>query len=148
MTYRKNGNSQKLAASKVDISESSARRIENNINNPEAKSRRWKTRESPFSKVWDSFIVPILQSHPTMDASFILEQLQEKYEGEYPDAKLRTLQRHVKQWKALHGSDKPVIFRQEHYPGIRSISDFTELKGFYITIDGELFNHRIPTRPP
>ena len=88
MTYRKNGNSQKLAASKVDISESSARRIENNINNPEPKSRNWKTRKSPFSEVWDSFIVPILRSHPKMDASFILEQLQDKYKEEYPDAKL------------------------------------------------------------
>ena len=141
MSYRKNGNSQKLAASKVDISESSARTIEKNINQPKSKTRDWKTRENPFTKVWDSFITPILQSHPTMDASFILEQLQEKYDGEYPDEKLRTLQRHVKQWKALHGLDKPVIFRQEHYPGIQSISDFTELKGFHVTICGELFDH-------
>jgi len=141
MSYRKNGNSQKLAASKVDISESSARRIENKINDPQPKYRNWKTRKNPFSEVWDTFILPILEGNPTMDASFILEELQEKHEGEYPDSTLRTLQRHVKQWKAIHGSDKPVIFHQEHYPGIQSISDFTELKNIKITISGEEFKH-------
>ena len=141
MSYRKNGNSQKLAASKVDISESSARRIENKINAPQSKSRHWQTRKNPFSEVWDSFILPILKESPTVDASFILEQLQEKYVGEYPDSKLRTLQRHVKKWKAIHGEDKPVIFNQEHYPGIQSISDFTDLKDIKITIEGKEFKH-------
>jgi DNA-binding XRE family transcriptional regulator len=141
MTYRKSGNSQKKAASKVDISEKSGRNIESGSKDKVQKTREWRTRANPFETVWDDFVVPMLKGHPTLDASFIMEKLQEKYEGQFPDNKLRTFQRHVREWKALYGKDKKIIFRQEHYPGIRGISDFTELKNIDISINGVPFKH-------
>jgi transposase InsO family protein/DNA-binding XRE family transcriptional regulator len=141
MTYRKSGNSQKKAASKVDISEKSGRNIESGSKEKVQKTREWRTRANPFETVWDDFVVPMLKGHPTLDASFIMEKLQEKYEGQFPDNKLRTFQRHVREWKALYGKDKAIIFRQEHYPGIRGISDFTELKNIDISINGVPFKH-------
>lgn len=140
MTYRKNGNTQKTAASKVDISQRSGRNIENNIQD-DKKVRTWATRKNPFAEVWDSDIVPLLTKNTALDASFILEQLQLKYPDKYPDNQLRTLQRHVKKYKAIYGNDKAVIFRQNHYPAQMGISDFTELTEVKITIKGVEFKH-------
>ena len=124
----------------MDISERSGRHIENGNNN-ELKVRQWVTRKNPFAEVWDTDILPLLSKHPTLDASFILEQLQQSYPDKYPDNQLRTLQRHVKKYKAIHGNDKDVIFWQDHNPAQMGISDFTELSEITITINGAEFKH-------
>ena len=49
-------------------------------------------------------------------------------------------QRRVKQWKALHGPDKEVIFRQQAEPGRQGFSDFTHPDS-PITIQGQAFKH-------
>ena len=51
------------------------------------------------------------------------------------------MQRRVKNWKALYGPEKEVIFRQEHEPGRLGLSDFTQLKNIKITINGEILKH-------
>ncbi len=76
----------------------------------------------------------MLEQHPTVQAKTLLEVLQERYPGHYPaghypDRVVRTLQRRVKQWRALYGPDKEVMFRQHHPPGRLCLSDFTQLKG-------------------
>jgi len=38
---------------------------------------------------------------------------------------LRTLQRRVRQWSALHGPAKEVMFRQQAIAGQQGFSDFT-----------------------
>ena len=53
---------------------------------------------------------------------------------------LRTLQRRVKQWKALDGPDKVVIFRQQAVAGRQGFSDFTHPDS-PISIQGQPFNH-------
>ena len=64
------------------------------------------------------------------------EYLQEQYPGEYPKV-LRTLQRRVSEWKQHHGETPEVMFELRHEPGLMGFSDFTELKGVTITINGE-----------
>jgi hypothetical protein len=49
----------------------------------------------------------------------------------------------VKHWKALHGKEKEVMFRQVYAPGLLGLSDFTQLKGVAITIGGEPLAHRL-----
>ena len=71
----------------------------------------------------------------------LLEYLQEKYPGEYPDSLLRTLQRRIKEWKVLSGKEKELIFRQIHLPGRLGLSDFTQLKGIIILIQNEPLCH-------
>ena len=66
------------------------------------------------SKSRESELVPLLQNESDLSAITLLEYLQNKYSGEYPDSLHRTLQRRVKTWRALHGSGKDVMFRQEH----------------------------------
>jgi hypothetical protein len=50
---------------------------------------------------------------------------------------------HIGQWRALHGPNRDVIFRQEHPPGRMGLSDFTDMGGLAITIAGEPFGHRL-----
>ncbi len=54
---------------------------------------------------------------------------------------MRTLQRRVKQWKAIEGAPKEVYFDQEYAPGERAQSDFTCLNELEVTMQGEPFAH-------
>ena len=129
------------AAARAEISVSSAYRADKGKLTGDKKIRTWKTRKDPFDEAWEREIAPKLQAHPNLLAISILENLQSKYPKEYPDKLLRTLQRRVKKWKAVHGPEKDVIFRQEHIPGRMGISDFTMLKNLEITISGKVFEH-------
>ncbi|SDF03947.1 hypothetical protein [Rhodospira trueperi] len=45
----------------------------------------------------------------------------------FPDDRVRrTLERRVRDWRALHGPDRDVIFRQTPEPGRMALSDFTD----------------------
>ena len=129
------------AAARAEVSISSAYRMDKGKLTGDKKNREWKTRKDPFTNVWDDLIVPKLEAHPSLLAITILENLQSKYPEEYPDKLLRTLQRRLKKWKAIHGPAKDIIFRQEHHPGKMGISDFTTLKNVQITISGKVFEH-------
>ena len=85
----------------------------------------------------------MLNRHATLQAKALLEVLQERYPARYPDSVLRTLQRRVKQWRALYGPDKEVMFRQHHPPGRLGLSDFTQLKSVVITVGGQPLAHRL-----
>jgi hypothetical protein len=56
---------------------------------------------------------------------------------------VRTWQRHVARWKAVHGPEQDVIFAQQHRPGERAQSDFTHMEDLGITIAGEPFPHMV-----
>ena len=71
----------------------------------------------------------------------LLRKLQDDHPDDYPDDVLRTLQRDVRQWRALEGPGKEVSFPQDHAPGHRGLSDFTTMAELRITIAGEPFVH-------
>jgi transposase InsO family protein len=142
MSLRLRGNSQKLATAKAGFCERTGRNIEHNSRErSERKERHWRTRKDPFSLVWESELVPLLESAPLLSPITLLEHLQSRYEGQYPDKLLRSLERRVKKWKALSGSPKEVMFRQCHEPGLLGLSDFSTLKDIVITIQGKPFSH-------
>jgi len=142
MKSRKEGNSQELSAAKAGISERSARAIDQGKRaDPNLTDRQWRTRKDPFEAVWASELEPMLKQTPRLQPITLLEHLQATHPGEYPDNLLRTLQRRIKKWRALHGPDRDVIFRQEHAPGRQGLSDFTKLKDVVITIAGKPFKH-------
>jgi hypothetical protein len=133
---------QELAAAKAGISESSARRIENSVTLPSQKPRRyWRSRADPFAQVWDTEIVPLLQSAPKLMAITLLRKLQDDHPDRFPDGVLRTLQRHMRHWRALEGPPKEVFFPQDHAPGQRGLSDFTAMGELRITIANAPFAH-------
>jgi hypothetical protein len=143
MKHRKD-NLQELAAAKAGISERSAQRIESSatVLLPSQTPRRyWRARPDPFADVWDSEVVPLLKSAPKLMAITLLRKLQDDHPERFPDGMLRTLQRHVRQWRALEGPSKEVFFPQEHPPGHRGLSDFTSMGELLITIAGVVFVH-------
>jgi hypothetical protein len=143
MKHRKD-NLQELAAAKAGISERSAQRIESSatVSLPSQTPRRyWRARPDPFVDVWDVEVVPLLKSAPKLMAVTLLRKLQDDHPNRFPDGMLRTLQRHVRQWRAMEGPSKEVFFPQEHLPGHRGLSDFTAMGKLCVTIAGALFVH-------
>jgi hypothetical protein len=55
----------------------------------------------------------------------------------------RTLERRILTWRALHGPEQDVIFRQEHEPGRLGLSDFTDAGRLGVSIAGEALDHRL-----
>lgn len=92
------------------------------------KPRWWRTREDPFEEVWQRDVVPLLAADlkGELTAKTVLEELKEKAEGgEVNDRQLRTLQRRMRDWRAVQGPDREVVFPQEHEPGEQGAFDFT-----------------------
>lgn len=141
MSYRKH-HPQEVAAAKAGMSARTARRIEGLGALPSQQLRRcWRSRLDPFADVWASEMVPLLQSAPRLMAITLLRKLQEEHPGHFPDGVLRTLQRRIRHWRALAGPPKEVFFPQEHAPGERGLSDFTNMAELQVTIAGAPFGH-------
>lgn len=141
MNLRKEGYTQQTSAAKAGFSERSARNIEKRGYHVAPTPIRGSTRADPFTNVWETELVPMLEKEPRLQAKTLLEELQKKYIDNYPDKLLRTLQRRVKKWRALCGPSKEVIFRQKHPPGWQGLSDFTDATGLGVTIQSQPFNH-------
>lgn len=56
---------------------------------------------------------------------------------------LCTLQRLLRQWRAMHGAEREVYFAQAHPPGQLALSDFTVADALGVVIDGTAFEHRL-----
>jgi len=139
MQHRQQGVSQEAAAAKVGISVRSGRRIEKSPS-PRQSERGWRTREDPLAAVWSTELVVLLEREPSLTGTTLLEYLEEHYPGHYDQRILRTLQRRIKQWKALNGPDQNVIFRQQAVIAQQGFSDFTHPDSI-ISIGGEPLKH-------
>ncbi|BBJ69846.1 transposase (plasmid) [Enterobacter sp. 18A13] len=142
MTQRKKGVTQHISAMKAGISVRSGRRIEKEQWS-KTGNRHWRTRKDPLEAVWDNELVPLLKDRPALMPTPLLEMLQDKYPGQYPSSLRRTMQRRVREWKLQYGAEQEVMFRQLHQPGLRGLSDFTELKDVVVTINGRLLTHKL-----
>jgi hypothetical protein len=136
--------SQVASAAKAGISERSARRIEDAQCLPSQRpTRNWRTREDPLQSVWDSEVIPLLQTDARLNAVTLLEELQRRYPGQWDTSVLRTLQRRIRLWRARFGAEREVYFAQEHPPGRQGISDFTVADELNVEIAGVVFAHRL-----
>ena len=104
--------------------------------------RGWKTRENPFEEHWPD-VVASLAAAPGLEAKTLFEVLREQHPGRYEPGQLRTLQRHVRVWRASDGPEREVVFAQAHRPGEAAQTDFTEASSLGITIAGEHFVHML-----
>jgi hypothetical protein len=138
------GMTQEAAAAASGISERTARTWQvGPLPSQTKKSRHWRTRTDPFADVWERELVPLLEADEggALQATTLFELLEEKYPGQYGEGQLRTLQRRLRDWHAVHGPDKEVIFEQEHVPGREGALDFTHGTELGVTIAGQLFVH-------
>ena len=139
------GKTQQSAAASAAMSERSARKWQRGSLPSERKKdgRNWRTRPDPFAEVWESDVVPLLLSDPNgeLSATTILEWIEERHPGRFGRSQLRTLQRRIRDHRALHGPDREVYFQQEHPPGREVQVDFTHCTELEVTIGGEPFRH-------
>ncbi len=90
-------------------------------------------------------MVPLLEADRKgkLQAKTIFEELEARYPGRFKPGQRRTLERHVREWRAVSGSEKEVFFRQEHPPGREGVFDFTHAIELAVRIAGELLVHWI-----
>jgi hypothetical protein len=135
---------QQTAAAAAGMCERTARSWQDGPLPSETKEpRAWRTRADPFVEVWGSFCVPLLERDTAgiLEAKTLLQELQVRFPGRFEQGQLRTLQRRVSDWRALHGPPQEVMFPQEHPPGREAAIDFTHCAELMITIAGVAFPH-------
>jgi hypothetical protein len=130
------------AAMKADMDRKTARKYvaAGQVPSEMQQSRDWRTRPDPFAEHWPE-VEARLQATPELEAKTLFELLQQQHPGRYEDGQLRTLQRHVKQWRAAHGPEREVVLGQQHRPGEAAQTDFTHATELAVTIAGQLFVH-------
>jgi hypothetical protein len=133
-----------VASMRADMDEKTARKyaVAKALPSELKEPRWWRTRDNPFVEDWPA-LVAILEEAPELEAKTLFEHLQSMKPGKYDDGQLRTLQRHVRRWRAERGPEKPVFFAQDHRPGERFQTDFTWATELDVTIAGEAFAHML-----
>ena len=63
----------------------------------------------------------LLEADGALSAVTLLEELLRRHPGDYGTAVLRTLQRRVRRWRAMHGPEREVMFAKEHPPGLSRV---------------------------
>lgn len=138
------GKTQVAVAAAAGMSERSARSWKDGPLPSQAnRPRRWRTRPDPFAEVWTGELEPLLErdEERVLEAHTLLSELEKKHPGRYAEGQLRTLQRRMRRWRALHGPEREVFFEQEHVPGREGAFDFTDATDLGISICGESFEH-------
>lgn len=138
------GKTMEAAAAAASMSERSGRAWQRGaLPSQTRKDRHWRTRVDPFAEVWATEIEPLLLADECgkLEAKTIFAELSRKQPGKFEAGQLRTLQRHVRQWRAQRGPEREVVFPQEHMPGRMAAIDFTYGTELEVTIAGQPFVH-------
>jgi len=132
-----------VAAAKAGFSEATAYRLEEDPRLPSQKAgRRDRRRPDPLATIFEAEIVPLLESAPELRPVAIFAEMRRRH----PDLRegvRRTMERRIRDWRALHGADRDVIFRQTHEPGRMGLSDFTDMADLAVTVAGAPLDHRL-----
>ncbi|TJW58101.1 MAG: IS21 family transposase, partial [Mesorhizobium sp.] len=136
-------NTTAIAAAKASMSTATAYRIEKDSTLPsQRKVPRQRRRPDPLADIFDAEIVPLLRAAPGVRPVAIFEEMLRRH-PELGSAIRRTIERRVRSWRAVHGAEQQVIFRQAHEPGRVGLSDFTDMGSAGVTIAGQPLDHRL-----
>ncbi|CAB3801208.1 hypothetical protein LMG28688_05293 [Paraburkholderia caffeinitolerans] len=131
------------AAARAGFSAATGYRIEEDPRLPsQKKAPRGRRRADPLVAIFDTEIVPLLQSAPGIRPIAVLDEMLRRH-PDLPGNVRRTLERRIRDWRALHGEERDVMFRQVHQPGQLGLSDFTEMDSLGITVTGVTLDHRL-----
>lgn len=129
------------AAAKAGLSRATGYRIGQDTRLPSQKGApRGRRRPDPLEQIFDAEVVPLLQAAPGLRPVAIFEEMLRRHPELQPGIR-RTLERRIRAWRALHGEDQEVIFRQVHEPGRLGLSDFTDMGALGVTVVGEQLDH-------
>jgi hypothetical protein len=142
MREREKGRTQEQAAASANLSsrKTAAKyeqlgKLPSEMDSP----RRYRTRQDPFAADWPT-MEKMLEAAPALEAKALFEWLCEEHPGRYQPGQLRTFQRRVATWRALH-QPKVAILEQIHRPGEVMQTDGTWLTELGVRIQGEPFKH-------
>ncbi len=142
MTFRQTDGPM-VAAAKASISAATAYRFEQDHRLASSTDKvRTRRRPDPLADFFNAEVIPMLKAVPDLRAVAIFEEMQRRHPHLSPGAR-RTLERRIRSWRAQHGADQEVIFRQVHEPGRMGLSDFTDMADLGVTIGGERLDHRL-----
>jgi transposase InsO family protein len=131
------------AAAKASISIATAYRIEKDPRLPsQRKAPRERRRPDPLGDIFKAEVVPMLQASPGLRSVAIFEEMIRRH-PELGGGIRRTLERRIRSWRAIHGAEREIIFRQVHAPGRMGLSDFTDMGDAGIAIAGAALDHRL-----
>jgi transposase InsO family protein len=132
-----------VAAAKAGLSQATGYRLQADPILPsQKKALRSRRRPDPLSDIFDTEVLPLLKSSPGLRPVAIFEELLRRY----PDLSAgirRTLERRIRAWRAKHGPEQEVIFRQTHVPGKMGLSDFTDMNKHGVSVAGQPLEHRL-----
>jgi transposase InsO family protein len=132
-----------IAAAKSGFSAASGYRVDVSRDFPsQKKPSRGRRRPDPLVCVWESEVVPILKAAPGLRSVAIFEELLRRHPDMGAGVR-RTLERRIRLWRAVHGPEQEVIFRQIHEPGRLGLSDFTDMADLAVVVAGEPLDHRL-----
>ena len=96
-------NALQAAAAKAGFSTATAYRIEADPRLPSTRKKPWgRRRPDPLAGIFDEEIVPLLEHTPGIRAVALFEELMRRHPELGPGVR-RTLERRVRQWRAVHG---------------------------------------------
>jgi len=95
--------------------------------------RTYRTRTDPFADVWPA-VEKRLEAEPRLRAKTLFDWLSREHPNRFLDSHRRTFERRVRQWRALHGPGKTIMFRQIHDAGDLAASDFTHMNALNVLI--------------
>ena len=143
--HQRQTHTQAVAAAKAGFSVRSARRIDRDPRLPSQKAaeRLAVASADRLGSVWTDDVLPMLEAMPGLRPITILEELQRRDPDRDWLRQRRTLERRIRTWKALHGPEREIVFRQTHPPGAQALSDFTDASELGVTIAGQRLDHRL-----
>ena len=132
-----------VAAAQAAISVATAYRIQHDPRLPsDKKAPRERRRPDPLVDIFEAEVVPLLLSAPGIRPVAIFDELRRRHAELDPSVR-RTLERRIRSWRALHGQERDVMFRQTHEAGRMGLSDFTEMGDLGVTVLGVALDHRL-----
>ncbi len=139
----KKTNTTATAAARASISIATAYRIENDPRLPSQKKiPRGRRRADPLGRIFETEVVPLLKATPGIRPVAIFEEMMRRH-PDLGNGIRRTLERRIRAWRAVHGEEQEIIFRQSHEPGRVGLSDFTDMGKAGVTIAGQPLDHRL-----
>lgn len=132
-----------VAAAKAGFSTATGYRLQQQPRLPsQNKAERTRRRPDPLADIFETEVVPLLKAAPGLRSVAIFEEMRRRH-PDLPPGIRRTLERRIRAWRALHGPEQEVIFRQSHEPGRLGLSDFTEMGDLEVRIAGQPLDHRL-----
>ena len=112
------------AAAQAGISVATAYRFGHDPRLPsDKKAPRASRRRDPLVDIFEAEVIPLLQAAAGIRPVAIFDELRRRHADLEPGVR-RTLERRIRAWRAVHGEERDVMFRQVHEAGRMGLSDW------------------------